>query len=761
MNAGVKQFLLATGFSLLVACAGDGGSDDAIAPPGKDGGGTIDTTRPPVAYRDAEQILPFITAATIAADGRAVVEFQLTDQYQTAILDLTAADIGLTLSKLQSSPIGNLSGSWQSYINTIEQPGVGPGTEAALQATTESGTSGEFSNNSDGTYRYRFAASVLQVDPDIASQAASEGLNLNYQALRSHRVAMQFSNAQQPANPIYDWIPASGVSDPIFHYDVAATSNCNRCHQQLELHEGNRYEVKYCATCHNPGTTDANSGNSLDLKVMIHKIHMGANLPSVQAGGEYAFWGRDDSKHDYSAVNYPQDIRNCVNCHVGIGTNPGVETDNSQLKLTSQGDNWSQYASRSACGSCHDDVDFSRHYGGKDDDQNCMSCHGIGGAADSVAASHRIALDAARARFSAEVLAVDNTAAGQFPVVSFRISNPEDGSSYDILNDSAWTHRDGDSRLAVTLGWSTRDYTNTGNQSPEENASTVSIDALATALPNGDGSYRVTSPLAIPDGSLAPTIAATGSGVAVIEGHPAADIDANGTVDQIPLTNSVGFYSIDEASGTPQARRQSVELGQCLNCHQRLVKHSNNRSDNIDSCVSCHNPRNSDRGVREIAVNPPTDGKQEESLDFKTMIHGIHAAGFREQALQIVGSSGNSTHSYDEVLVQYPGKLGNCLACHSEQGYLLPLADSVQATSFDTGDARNDPRDDSVITATAAVCSSCHDQAIVKAHMEIPGGASFNTSQAAIDSGTVVEQCALCHGPGGSSDVSVVHPVTQ
>ena len=50
----------------------------------------------------------------------------------------------------------------------------------------------------------------------------------------------------------------------------------------LNAHGGARVEVQYCVMCHNPGTTDPYSGNALDFKVMIHKIHTGNTLPSIQ-----------------------------------------------------------------------------------------------------------------------------------------------------------------------------------------------------------------------------------------------------------------------------------------------------------------------------------------------------------------------------------------------------------------------------------------------------------------------------------------------
>ena len=66
--------------------------------------------------------------------------------------------------------------------------------------------------------------------------------------------------------------------------------------------------------------------------------------------------------------------------------------------------------------------------------------------------------------------------------------------------------------------------------------------------------------------------------------------------------------------------------------------------------------------------------------------------------------------------------------------------------------------DDTVITPVTSACSSCHDGSVARAHMESNGG-SFATTQAAIDSSEVVEQCDLCHKPGGTSDISLVHPV--
>ncbi|MCB1703681.1 MAG: OmcA/MtrC family decaheme c-type cytochrome [Halioglobus sp.] len=755
MHTITRNWLLAGLLGLLVACGGGGGGNSA---PGVEPGPEqpnqpippepvppVPSTNP---YTEADVLNAYITSASINTDNQPYIEFQLSDASNVAITDLTIDDVRFVIAKLETSPLGSMTGTWQSYLNTIAQPEAGIGTEPELQATSESRI-GEFTNLGNGKYSYRFASSLTDLPQDILDQAAVQGLDLSYDPTLTHRVSIQFDNAPGKANPSYDWVPATGATSGIHEMNIAATANCNRCHDPLAFHGGGRIEVEYCVTCHNAGTVDPDSTNTVDFKVMIHKIHRGANLPSVEEGTPYVIYGRNNAIHDYSNIHYPQDIRNCVNCHVGSAT--GADLDYA-LTETSQGDNWSIYATQAACGSCHDDVNFSRHAGGQPDDSNCDSCHSAGGIAGSIEDSHRILTVEASARFQAEILSVDNSGQGEAPTVSFRISNPETGDDYDILTDPVFSG----ASISVRAAWNTTDFTNTGNGA--DNANSISANALSSAVPNGDGSFRVTMPLAIPDGSQRPFIPATGSGAAVVEGRLSIVLESGATASTVPLTNVHAFFSINEADGQAVPRRTSVELDNCLACHQDLVLHGSNRTNDIDSCVTCHNPRNTDRDVRAIAVTPPTDGKTEESIDFKRMVHGIHAAGMREDPLQIVGFRGFTTYVYDEEAVHYPGNLANCVACHSDDGYTLPLPSGVLGTTIDTGADLQSPVDDTVITPVTAACSSCHDGAEAASHMTLQGG-SFNTTQAAIDNGTVVETCSLCHGEGRVSDVSVVHDI--
>lgn len=748
--------------TMLTACGGGGGGDRVALPGPEDNSpGTIpppEVQNPapdnstPVAFNDADTLSTAITRVEINALGQPVVHFTVTDATNAAIRDVTAGAVRFIIAKLQSSELGNLHGTWQSYINRVEQPGVGPGLVPRLQATAEPGTSGSLVNNADGTYTYTFAQSITEtaaLPAEIVEQAEVEGLDLGYDADLTHRVSIQFSG-NLPSNPSYDFQPSTGATDQIPRALIAATSSCNKCHENLGIHGGGRTEMDYCVTCHNPGSTDANSGNSVAMDEMIHKIHFGASLPSVLAGGSYTIYGFRNSVHDYSGIRYPRDHRGCVECHAGSATDAGIAT------TTTNGDNWNEFPTTRACVACHDDLDMAEHYSGQVNDKNCRSCHSTGGIAGSVAQSHLPTEQKAAESYLFDILAISNTGPGQSPVIDFQVLDPTNGNKkYDIKNDAPFTQSGGASRLAATVAWSTQEYTNTGNRASDANA--VSVDALAESQNLGDNTFRVKSPVPIPDGSEDPFVAASGSGTVTLEGHPAQDL-GNGEITQIPVRNAAADFSIDEPDGVPSARRKIVELNRCLNCHDSLVLHGNNRTDNLQGCATCHNPRNTDRAVREITFNPPTDGKAEESLDFKTMVHGIHAAAFREQPLQIVGFRGFSTHVYDETTVHYPAPLTNCRSCHINDSYALPIPPTVLGVSVDTGSDRMNPGDDIVTSPAMAVCGSCHDSEASAAHMTNFGGDPL-TTQAQLDSGVTSEQCANCHGRGEFSAVDTVHGI--
>lgn len=726
-----KDFLAAFAAVLLLGgCSGDDGAPGVAGVPGTPGVGTTST---------ATSISFAVDNITIASPP--VVEFTLTNEDGVRYTGLAQGQIRFTLAKLVPGTDGNPT-YWQSYINrteAIDSPPIGPGTQATIQATSES--NGTLVNNLDGTYRYTFATNVTGVTSPLA---------VSWQPTLTHRLGVQIGGGDTPiANATYDWRPSDGATTGLTGRDIVATASCNECHNKLALHGGGRIETKYCVTCHNPGTTDANSTNTVDFKVMIHKIHRGHNLPSVVAGGEYAIWGNRDTKHDYSELGYPQDIRNCTKCHDPADA------------ATPQAANFQTELSVETCGSCHDDVDFATGAGHSAENfaaenGTCTTCHSDDtNFAPTVAEAHVIPAKVAGAKYKLTLVSVtinpDGTNATQgFPVVTYKVTDPTNADApYDIMSatDPVWTN----GSASILLAWSTTDYHNLGNGSTTTPASVITLNARAAstgnnAAPtnNGNGTFTVTSLRGIP-------LTVEGTGTAGMTARAGGDFDGNGTyTDRVPIKSVVKYFPITDA--TAVARRDVVDIAKCNQCHDQLTLHGSGRTDEPQLCAMCHNANNTDIVRRPLDPATAADGKKEESIDFKTMVHAIHGAAKRENPITIYGF-GNSVHTFDTSVVHFPGILNDCNACHKPNTFTVPLKDGVLANTIDSGATIADPADDTNITPTAAVCSSCHDGDLAQTHME-QNGANFLMSG---DPGSYDETCAVCHGPGRLADVAEVH----
>ena len=767
----MKRFRVVLQWGTLAACAsvltlvlsgcgdGDDGDTGPAGPPG------------PAAPVSATSLDMQITGVTIQSPP--VVDFSVTNQDGLPFTGLTTDDLRFTIAKLMPGSLGNPS-SWQNYINQVETAEVGPGTgDSAVQATREN--SGSLVDHGDGTYTYTFATDITNVTTPVA---------VPHDPSLTHRLAIQTRGSLPAVNALYTFRPSDGATQGLFSREIVKTETCNGCHNELEAHDA-RIETQYCVTCHNPGSTDANSGNTVDFKVMIHKIHRGAELPSVQAGGEYIIYGFRDSEHNYSHVEFPQDIRNCTRCH--DGTDPD----------TPQGDNWNTQVSMEACGSCHDDIDFSKdgtvdpdgHSGGiVSDNSECITCHAENRIAGSVAESHAILEKLAAARFQFNLIDVTG---GNTPAIQFSVTDPTNGDApYDITTDPAFTTGGGVSRMAILVGWDTRDFVNEASGSdPGLPISINPVDAC-DGTPITDWTCSVASGVYTLTKSTALPAEATGTGRVGIEGHPAAADETGAFTLRVPVTSVVKDWSVDGSALTP--RRQVVDIAKCNQCHDQVSLHGANRNDEPQLCVICHNPNATDINRRpktaiadelnpqpgEGLPAPGADGKLEESIDFKRLIHAIHGAEIRENGLVVYGFGG-SVNDFSEV--GFPGFVQDCETCHLAGTYELegtwetPTLNGILASTIESApnatvggvatgpgslaDGLADQSDDLNISPTAAVCSSCHDSAVAQAHMVVPGGALFDATQDDITNmvGGNFETCAVCHGPGRDADVEEVH----
>jgi OmcA/MtrC family decaheme c-type cytochrome len=387
---------------------------------------------------------------------------------------------------------------------------------------------------------------------------------------------------------------------------------------------------------------------------------------------------------------------------------------------------------RDACGSCHDDVNFdtgANHGpgnvgGSQPTNQFCAGCHpsDAPGLAPVMVVHRGVARATEGALYAggSNGFAIEDLTLGPASdevTIDFSVTKQGVGAM-DLATAPEWTAGGGASRLAITVGWNTFDYTNEGTSATP--ASPPSIDGLdvgGVVTDNLDGTYSVVATL---------PRAASDTITASIEGHPAADLDGDGTYsDRIAVTNDFMHVDIEQGRATEIPRRDVVDVSKCNQCHgaagQGISLHGNNRTGEIQVCVVCHNANNTDINRRPADPNDAPDGKVEESVDFKRMIHQIHTGADLENGLVIYGF-GNSVHDFGKV--GFIGNRQNCETCHDPGTYGTADAWDTLPSTISTGADVADPDDDLNISPTAAVCSACHDGAAATDHMKLHG-ASF------------------------------------
>ncbi len=770
--------VLACAALALAACSGDTpknggeGPTGPVGPPGPppSGGG--------VSVASAKFINTSIASVTLPEDGRPVVEVRLTNELDQPLAGLPAASINFVLARLEPAVNGK-SSSWHAITRRTEAfpgtPAPTPadrvtGTGPRNQGYTEAGTAGQWveSAQKNGVYTYTFSKSLKGID------------DIPYDGSLVHRVGLEIrtrpavTDTNIPANnAVYTWLPSTGGPVEQSGREIVDNDTCNACHDNLSVHGDARFDLQYCAMCHEPFSFDAQSGNSLDLKVMIHKIHSGETLPSVVAGGFYGIFGFGNTFADFSEVVYPQDKRNCQTCH------QDGDAD------TPQASNWRMTVNREACGACHDNVNFdtgANHAGVAATDDTCITCHGPNSTIENgnlrPQVAHLIPEQEAAKRFKFEVVRVEaikldgtpgDTACapetrgckvlpGEFAKVTVRVSDPTTGATYRLTDPPftntipctprppATTCNPTAARLRARVAYTTTNFTNPGSGNTP--ALPIQIDFLSTAVApvdapaaaggaavlNADGTYTKAGAKPMPAGLIG------GSGEAFLEGRTIVDVSAVPSASElveVGVTSSDGVvYPITDA--TPVARRPIVDIGKCNDCHQKLAFHGDNRNDNTELCATCHNP--------EFAAGSTLEAGR--PFDFKLLIHGIHAGTYAFGGL-----------TFDVV---YPGRINNCEGCHKPDTYYPVDPAKVFATSITRGADATSPADDIAHTPNVAICGSCHVSTAARSHMQQNGGSFEATKNAdGTSNEAALENCAFCHGEGRAADVKVEHGVGE
>ncbi len=714
------------------ACEGPAGPQGPSGPQGTDGaGGDPGLMGDPGAQGDPgdDGLSPWftmpgvdveVTGLTMSAT-QAVVAFRLRDGAgmpldRTGRLTEGPVSVSFVLAQLGLDAAGEPA-THTAYTTRVA---TSPGGATATQATTEATGTFTTVDLAAGTYSYTFAAPLTGFDPALTQSVLAV-------ASRTLDGVAAFDRA------LFAVRPDGGA---LAERDVASAAGCASCHGEFSAHGGRYTAVDQCELCHTAQSADPDTGNTVDLKVMVHKIHAGHGLPSVLAGTPYRIIGFGGTIHDFSTVAFPQPVQRCDSCHAGAA----------------QGDRWKTAPARTACLSCHDTTSFVDpppvgqvlHSGGaQPDDAPCNVCHPATGSLAPIVPAHAVAsLDATHA-LGITIESVNPVVPGSPITFTFRALY--DGVPRDLQAAPLASLRalivgpNTDYTRYWTVGTSTNPWAQVTVQGSGATGTLTAVDAA-----DGRFSYTFPATVVIPAD-------ATGSFTVAIEAA------VNAADPRYPTVSPTFPFAV---TGAVAARRDIIDPAKCNACHYDLRFHGGNRR-GAAYCVTCHNPENAnaDRVARFEGSTVLA-----ESVDFRVMIHKIHAGEHLSQSY-ILGANPTPTvanpagTAFNAGEIRYPRDLADCSACHRDGTWGLPsrgAAPSIlqELTCGETPSADADAYCTSpfwAVTSTTrlapetSVCTSCHDQPYVAAH------AAINTTLLG------AEACATCHGPGSDNDVMVVH----
>jgi OmcA/MtrC family decaheme c-type cytochrome len=658
-----------------------------------------------------------VTGATIAANGTITVQYTLTDPTGLPLDNAGVYTPGTISTSFVAAYIPNSGEQYTAYTTRAAS-----GTVIASETQPGADSGGTTTVLGNGAYQYVFKTQApAGFDPTATNTIGIYGSrNLTANGLTTYYASTTFNFVPNGAKVTHT-------------RDLIETSSCNQCHEQLSAHGGSRRGVNLCVMCHTPQNVDPNTGQTVDFKSFIHRIHMGSSLPSVVAGGTFEITTSFGASN-YSTVVDPANAQRCEVCH-------------QQTTGAAQAKAFLTNPTRVACGSCHDNVNFAtgaNHPGGfQTDDTQCANCHIPQGETPfdaSIMGAHVVATDTAAfypqnpdtliSGINVVITGVTNNKAGSAPVVAFTLlDNNKNPIALTALGS-----------LSFTMAGPTTDfgYTIFGTNTSTPGYVTESALTASKCDTKGNCTYSFTN--LIPAKSV-------GTYAIGAEARRTETVLAGTTSSQsvqYGAFNPVSYFSVD---GSPvETRRTIVQMTNCNTCHVALAEHGTLRS-NVQYCVFCHNPSNTDATTRATATVAADKAAPPQGVNFNLLVHRIHdgvnvtASGGQPY---IVVGFGGSHNDFSGVL--FPGlaptgaatDLANCAFCH--------VNSSEQSDLSLTGlHAVTDPQGlINPVQPFSSACSGCH--------VDIPTASHFlaNTT-------TLGESCAVCHGTGGAFTVDSVH----
>ncbi len=648
-----------------------------------------------------------VNSAAIASNGTIAVTYTLSDP---AGLPLDAAGVNTPGTIALSFIAATIPKGQEQYVAYTTRSATGAVSGTVTQASTDSG--GTTVLVAPGQYTYTFKTLANGFDPTATQTIGIYGT----------RTLTTYGLDNDYASTTFNFVPNG--SKVVTTRDVVRDASCDRCHDQLSFHGGSRRGIALCVMCHQPQTIDPNTGNTLDMKVMAHKIHMGSSLPSVIAGTPYEFVGYMNAVSNFSTVVDPAMAQRCTVCH-------------DQKSGAAQATAYMTEPTRVVCGSCHDNVNFvtgANHPAGPEaNDSQCSTCHVPQGATDfdaSIVGAHVVTTDSSLlSGLVATITSVTNGSAGSNPTVTFTLTN----------NAGAGVPISALGSLSLTMAGPTTDYGYTIFGSDVTSTPGYVTESATKASCTAAGTCTYTFTHAVPAGS-------TGTYAIGLEARRTETVLANQPNQQsieYGAANPVFYFSVDGSTVAP--RRTVVALTNCNQCHVSLSLHGTLRNNPV-YCVMCHNPSNTDASLRATTTNATDKALPPQGIEMNKLVHRIHfgpnAAADGAKYPYIVVGFGGSHNDFSHTL--YPpfsptgeaGDTRNCSICHvnsSEQNLPIGLNPVVDPQGWINP-----------IQRVAGACSGCHTSEAESSHF------LANTT-------SLGESCTVCHSSGAAYAVDAVH----
>ncbi len=688
-----------------------------------------------------------INSASISSSGVISVTYTVTDPSGLP-LDLAGVNTPGAISLLYEAAY--IPAGQEQYVSYVTSSASG----AALGTITRPDFEGPLTGGPSptatsvaGQYTYTFQAKA----PAGFQAAATTTVGV-----AGNRDLTSFNLGTNYAGATYNFVP-DGAAVTVTR-DVIRTSSCNSCHDQLAFHGGYAQGMNMCVLCHQPQNADPTSGNSLDLKVMAHKIHMGSSLPSVVGtsstpGVPYIIYGYMNSANNFSTVVDPANVQRCEVCHSQTASTPAPSNVANAPAVAAQSKAFLMEPSRAACGACHDNVNFAtgaNHPGGiQTDDTQCSNCHVPQGEMPfdaSIMGAHVVTTDTKAtypenpdtliAGINLAITSVANTSAGQTPTVNFTLT---DDSGNNLAPSKVGS-------ISFTMAGPTTDYGYTNFGSGTSSTPGYVTESAATATCSSGGACSYTFTHAIPIGSTGTYViggeARNSTTVPVLSGGVTTQ-----TSVEYGAQNPVSYFSVDGSTVAP--RRTVVAAANCNNCHVFLSVHGSLRN-NVEYCVLCHNPSNTDASMRASA-KAPYNTQPAQGINFNLLVHRIHdgvnvAADNPKNPYIIIGY-GQSVNNFSGVLFPAMNGAGeatdlqNCSMCHVNSTEQNDLPNMTVPPLNPVTDPQGWINPNQPI---ASACSGCHVSKAESAHF------LANTD-------SLGESCSVCHASGAQFAVDSVH----